>query len=211
MFNLEHEVNRFLFLFFKEHYLSHLMDDVQNLAPLPLLCTDVFEQQHSPYKQCRVRKRTSVNILKTLLTHHEKLSVYHATTELIPTPVEKKIRKPCLSPVAKEYMKQSKIHGSTLYECSFLKVYGTQYQKNQFVILNGSTNKLPSFGQIQTLLCCEKKGYVLYNRTSSEYCDKTDLFFVTVQDQQEITAISYLADYHPLQGSALSYSLAYHK
>ena len=87
------------------------MGDVQELAPLPLLCTDAFESCHSPYKQCRTQKRTSVNVLKTLITHHEKLSVYHATSEMIPTPVEKTIHKQCLSPIATEYMKNSKVYG----------------------------------------------------------------------------------------------------
>ena len=179
------------------------MDDVQQLAPLPLLCTDAFESCHSPYKQCRTQKRTSVNVLKTLITHHEKLSMYHATSEMIPAPVEKKINKQCLAPIAKQYVKNSKVHGGALYECKFLKVFGTQYKTNQFVLLNGSTNKLPCFGKIRTLLCCDKKGYLIYFKTSSKYCSKTDLFIINVQDQQEISAVHHLADYHPLEGSAL--------
>jgi hypothetical protein len=75
--------------------------------------------------------------------------------------------------------------------------------KDQFVILNGSTNKSPCFGKIKTLLCDEKKGYLIYFKTSSKYCCKSDLFIINVQDQQEISAVHHLADYHPLQGSAL--------
>ena len=32
---------------FKEHYLSHLTEDIRNLGPLPLLKTDLFESKVS--------------------------------------------------------------------------------------------------------------------------------------------------------------------
>ena len=50
--------------------------DIQNLAPLVMLNTDLFESQHSEYKTIRQKKRNSVNPLLTLITNHERLSVY---------------------------------------------------------------------------------------------------------------------------------------
>ena len=151
----------------------------------------------------RTKAKLSISSFRLGKTHQEKLSVYHATTEMMPTSVEKKIRKQCLAPIATAYEKKFKVHGGVLYECTFLKVFGTQYFKDQYVLLDGSTNKLPCFGKIKTLLCCEKKGYLIYFKTSSKYCCKSDLFIINVQDQQEITAVHHLADYHPLQGSTL--------
>ena len=69
---------------FKEHFLSHLTSDISNLAPLPLLNTDLFESIHPSYKTIRVKKRSSVNVLHTLITNHEKLSVYHSSNDIIP-------------------------------------------------------------------------------------------------------------------------------
>ena len=43
----------------QEHALSHSQQDIQNLGPLPLLSTDLFESNHAPLKQIRTAKRTS--------------------------------------------------------------------------------------------------------------------------------------------------------
>ena len=37
-------------LFYKEHALSHLVDDLRNIGPLCLTKTDSFEQKHQPLK-----------------------------------------------------------------------------------------------------------------------------------------------------------------
>ena len=37
-------------LFYKEHALSHLMDDIRNLGPSVLTNTDTFEAKHRPLK-----------------------------------------------------------------------------------------------------------------------------------------------------------------
>ena len=50
----------------KEHFLCHMVEDIKNLAPLPLLATDLFESFHSPFKDIRKKARNSINILHTL-------------------------------------------------------------------------------------------------------------------------------------------------
>ena len=66
-----------------------------NLAPLPLLNTDGFEAKHSPHKQTRLRKRSSVNILLTLIKQDERASVYNSTGETLPEDIEKTIKRQC--------------------------------------------------------------------------------------------------------------------
>ena len=57
------------------------MDGKQQLTPLPKLCTDAFESCHIPFRRYKTEKRTSVNVLKTLITHHEKLSMHTESFE----------------------------------------------------------------------------------------------------------------------------------
>ena len=58
------------------------MEDVRNLGPSPLTNTDLFESKHSPYKQIRIAKRTSVNVLYTLISNQERLNVYNSTRDI---------------------------------------------------------------------------------------------------------------------------------
>ena len=89
---------------FKEHYLSHYPEDIRNLAPLVLTNTDLFESVHNPYKNIRRTKRTSKNVLYTLISHNEQLSVYHATGKMITSQVEKSIKHVCNDDIVKEYL-----------------------------------------------------------------------------------------------------------
>ena len=49
------------------------------LAGVVLLNTDLFESKHRPNKDIRRLKRSSVNVIYTMITHDEKLSVYNST------------------------------------------------------------------------------------------------------------------------------------
>ena len=84
--------------------MSHTFEDIRQCAPLPLLNTNLFESVHSPFKQLRIAKRTSVNVLYTLISHHEKLRVYYATGELNPTDIEKSVEKASEDELVQEYL-----------------------------------------------------------------------------------------------------------
>ena len=75
-------------------------------------------------------------------------------------------------------------------------VLGTSYKKDQFVVKNDSLK----LGRIEKALCCQQYGYVLYEKMLSNYCEKTDLYFVQKSDQYDIIPIHQLADPKPLQG-----------
>ena len=77
-----------------------------------------------------------------------------------------------------KFLEVSKVQGSVLYECNNLSVFGTSYKVGQYVILPNSTNASLCLGKITKLLCCEKYAYLLYEKTRSEYCTKTDLFMI---------------------------------
>ena len=51
-------------------------------------------------------------------------------------------------------------------------------------------------------MCCEKYGYLAYQQTSSTYCDRTDLFFITEEKQQCILPAHQLSigNFRPLEG-----------
>ena len=184
---------------YKEHALSHLPEDIRNLAPLPLLNTDLFESIHSPYKNIRHAKRSSVNILYTLTSQHEYSSVYHSTGDMIPTPIEKTIVRVSEDNRVQKYMKNNKIVGGAIYECSKMSIFGTVYKAGQFVILP-STNDCLAFGKIIKLLSCEFNAYFLYKKTIAVYCSNTDLYMIHEHEDYDIIPSHHLADFRPLQG-----------
>ena len=192
-------------LVFKEHFISHFCEDIRNLGPLPLLKTDIFESQHSPYKQIRLAKRTSVNILYTLSHHHERLSVYNSTGHTLPHDIEKVIVDKNTDEIVMDYLSRFKVKGNSLYECSKLSVFGTAYTQGQYVILPESSESL-MFGKIEKLLCCEKFGYILYRKTIAKYCTETDLFLIKELKKCEVIPVHQLPDYRPLQGYTIGLS-----
>ena len=82
-------------------------------------------------------------------------------------------------------------------------MFGTEFKLNQYVLLPESTNVNPSFGKVRELLCCQENGYLVILKTYSEYCQNTDLFMVFDLGEEDVVQLSHLADYHPLEGSAL--------
>ena len=68
------------------------------------LCTTFLISKHSPYKEIRQTKRTSVNVLYTLITNDERASLYNASGQIIPNVVEKTIVRICIDDIAKEYI-----------------------------------------------------------------------------------------------------------
>ena len=70
---------------------------------------------------------------------------------------------------------QTSLETYCIYECSKISLYGTQYKCGQYIILPESNNSIFHFGKIIKLLACEKYCYLLYQETSNQYCQKTDL------------------------------------
>ena len=83
------------------------------------------------------------------MTNVEARSVYNSTSEMFPTSIETKIMDIISDNSVKEYLKKTNVVGNTLFHCKKLKVYGTEYKVNQFVLLPNSTNETPSFGRIK--------------------------------------------------------------
>ena len=169
------------------------------LAPLPLLNTDLFESCHSPFKGIRYSKRTTINLPFTLMSHIEKINVYNSTGQMIPTPIEKSIKAVCQHELVEKYLKSSNVSGGVIYECSRLKIYGTLYQCEQYIILPESTNSSLVLGRIEKLLCCQEYAYFIYQRNAVSYCPKTDLFIVKGLPEYDLIASHHLADYRPLE------------
>ena len=139
-----------------------------------------------------------VNVLHTLISNDERLSVYNATTEMIPSALEKNISKRCTDELVKDFVKTLP-SPKILHECSKLSVHNTEYKNGQFVILPESSNTLPVFGKILKLLSCEKFGYLYIQNTSNKYCPKTDLFYLTETQQFRIVPCMQLPCYHTLE------------
>ena len=98
------------------------------------------------------------------------------------------------------FLKSAKVPGSILYECKTLSAFGTAYKKGQYVILPESTNTFLCLGKILKLLCCQTYGHLLYKRTYSQYCTKTDLFIVKEVEKFDVIPTYQVADPKPLQG-----------
>ena len=134
-----------------------------------------------------------------MISNDERLSAYNASGAII-LPIEKNILEICNDEVTQDYLKQVNVAGGLLYECSSIAVYGTEYKKGHYIILPNSTNSKLIFGKIVKLLCCEKFCYLLYQTTSSYYCENTDLYFVEEKENFEIIPSHQLGDFHPLEG-----------
>ena len=180
--------------------MSHFSNDVRNLAPLPFLKTDRYESCHAFLKQIRLAKRNSRNVNKTMITNKELLNVYNATGETIPADIEKTIVKECCDEIVLNYLKTYKVPGNTIYECSKLVSFGTEYQKDTYVILPSSTNKNILLGKIEKILACQKYGYVLYQKALCEYNHNTDLLMVNELQQCDVIPLYQLSDPRPLHG-----------
>ena len=138
-----------------------------------------------------------MNVLYTLVSHDERISVYNASTELISNPLQNVITKKCNDDIIKDFVKTSS--SRHLYECSKLIVFGTEYKPGQYVILPESSNASPSFGKIKTLLSCKKFGYLIVQNTTNQYCPKTDLYYVIETQELKIVPCMQLPSYHPLE------------
>jgi hypothetical protein len=145
-----------------------------------------------------------VNPLKTMAVQQEHVAVYNSTNELLKPPKKMKVVEVCDDELVENYVKNSNNVENVLYLCSNLTIFGTEYKVGEFVILPNSTNISPSFGKIKKLLCSQKNGYLMYQKTISVYCEKSDLFMISELSEDEIIPVEHLADYHPLEGSALS-------
>lgn len=137
----------------------------------------------------------------------ERVSAYQATSEMIPTAIERTIKKVCNNQIITDYMKSLKTRDKVLYECSNVKIYGTSYRKGQFVLLPGSTNSLPKFGKITKLLSSEECGYFMYRKTRNSYDHNFDVYIIEEQQEFEVIAAHHLACFHPLE----SYEIGFEK
>ena len=155
---------------------------------------------HSPYKQIRKAKRSSINVPYTLSTNNERLFVYNSSNGLLTEPLVKKILKKCVDDNVQEYRENNRNDGGFLYECASLSFYNTEYKPGQFVILPNSSNISPKFGEIKKLLCSSKYGYLVYKKTTNVYCSSTDLFMVNVTSHEAIIPVHHLGEFHPLEG-----------
>ena len=118
---------------------------------------------------------------------------------MIHSEIETKIKKQCTDEIVLNFIEKGNVKGGVMYECSCVTVFGTSYQKNQYVLLPKSKNESLFVGKIEKTLCCSESGYILYRIMISEYCNKTDLVFVKETDLFEILPIKWLADPRPLE------------
>lgn len=117
---------------------------------------------------------------------------------MIPSPIEKIIKKVSEDIFVRRYMKKYKIV-KVMYECSKLSIFGTMYKQGHFVILP-SRNDCLAFGRIVKLLSCGENAYFLYKRNVSLHCSKTDLYMLTEHEDYDIIPSHHLADFRPLNG-----------
>ena len=114
---------------------------------------------------------------------------------MFPSPTEKNIKKISNDKIVKAYMKMRQMCGN-MYRCSKISVYGTAYHTNQYITLPGSTNSSMKFGKIVDLLCYKNNyAYFKYETLTSEYCVKSDLYFVKGQQKYEIVPQHHLPCY----------------
>ena len=139
-----------------------------------------------------------------MAVQQEHVAVYNSTNELLKPPTKMKVVEVCDDELVQNYVKNSNTVEDVLFLCSNLTIFGAEYKVDEFVILPNSTNISPSFGKIKKLLSSQKNGYLMYQKTLSVYCEKSDLFMITELLEDEIIPVEHLADYHPLEGSALS-------
>lgn len=143
--------------------------------------------------------RTSVNLLWTLISQDERLSVYNASSELVSSAMENTITKVYSDEVVKNYVKTLKLP-KVLYECSKLSIYGTDYRPDQFILLPESTNVKPVFGRISKLLSCQKFGYLYYEKTVSTYSPGADIFMIRGTEEFYIVPCQQLPTYRTIEG-----------
>ena len=163
------------------------------------ICSDLFESKHAPLKGIRKSKRTSKNLLFTLISHDERRSVYESTTDMVSCTTEKTIKAICQDEIAKNYLRNSSVPENVLYECSKISVYNTEYRKGQFIVLPSSTNEHLVFGKIRKLLVCKKdNAYFVYEKTTNSYDPISDLYIIHKQTELELIPQHQLACYYPL-------------
>ena len=154
--------------------------------------------QHADLKGSRHSKRTSRNVPKTLMQQDERLNVYNLTNNLLVNKMVKNIKNVFSDVAVEQYERTAKVFGGKMYECSKLVIHGTEYFKDQFILLPDSTNSHPNFGRLVKLLCDEKFGYFLYEETKNYYCYDTDLFMVKKKKEKSIIRAEHIASYLPL-------------
>ena len=66
--------------------------------------------------------------------------------------IDKKIQKLITEDkLVQDFLRSHKVPGEKLYQCSKLSVFNTEYKVGQFIILPGSKNISPKFGEIKKL------------------------------------------------------------
>ena len=161
-------------------------------------CLDGYESGHQTHKNVRIQKKSSINVLQTMATFDEKITVYNLTGNLIPSETEKTIIKPCSDDIVKNYLKKATVQGDTLYECKNISVFNTEYRVGQYILLPKSSHYSPVFGKIMKLLSCESHAYFIFEKTSNRYDVDTDLFFLNGENILDIIPQYQLPCYYPL-------------
>ena len=130
----------------------------------------------------------------------EKNNVYsHSSQDIFPPDIEKNIKKECNNKIVIDFLKTSEISNARVYECTKLILHGTQYHKGQIILLPGSTNESPCFGQIVKLIYSDHEcAYFVYRNASSYYDARVDLFIIKLQNNHGMVQADHLADFHPL-------------
>ena len=114
---------------------------------------------------------------------------------MFPSAVARTIKKVCNDKIVQEFVNANRISGNVLYLCSKISVYGTEYRKNNYIVLPGSKNSAMKFGKIVSLLCCIDYAYFKYEETKVNYNADTDLHFVTGTQKYNIVPQYHLPDY----------------
>ena len=204
----------------KEHFISHYASEIKNLAPMPLLCTDLFESKHAPFKTIKRQSKNSRNLLLTLSQKSEFQATYLYEGSFFQSKFEKHV-----SGILKDAdvltlcQKQKNLQRHAVFLCSSLEYHGTPYRLGSFVILPKMANDLPStftFGKIEMLLFGNESAFLYVERYNAFYDESFDLYMLQTENVHEVVSVEQLEDFYPLEGylvgeeKALSISLRHY-
>lgn len=194
----------------KHHFLSHYAWNILMFGPLIRLWTLRFESKHSYFKRSARYSQNFINITFTLAQQHQMFQAYCFSGQMFPNDVlvdkgtlfhpylyARNIQEAVkyLSPDTKQYVVTDQV-------C----VFGTKYQKGQFLIVKTDGNGKWTFAKILLVLVQGDEVHFVVKQYVSTFLPDYSIYRIAAGDDDlDVVCVKYndVLDYYPL----LSYKI----
>ncbi|XP_072050319.1 uncharacterized protein [Amphiura filiformis] len=190
----------------KHHFLTHYAWNILMFGPLIRLWTLRFESKHSYFKRCARYAQNFINITLTLAHRHQMLQAYCFNGQMFPDDVlldKGTSFHPDLYAVNIQNAVKHLNHDIKQYLVTDeVCVFGTKYQKGQFLIVQIDASERWTFARILLSLVENVEVHFVVRLYTSTFLPDYNIYRISATDDDlnHVVCVKYndLLDYYPL-------------